>query len=89
MTRDYEGDVNGVVSNEWSDRPHRVIEAGRTDSNSEKLVTDGGDSDGEIEHDTPECPSCGSRKTRPLDDQVAVCFNCDTEWSGDFSELRQ
>jgi len=44
---------------------------------------------GEIKHDTPECPACGGRKTRPLDDRVAVCFDCDHEWTGDFSDLRQ
>lgn len=32
------------------------------------------------EHDTPTCPSCGGNRTRPLDDMVVVCFDCDTEW---------
>ena len=36
--------------------------------------------DENIEHETPTCDYCGSNKTRPLDDTVAVCFDCDNEW---------
>ena len=32
------------------------------------------------EHKTPTCENCGGKKTRPLDDTVAVCFDCDNEW---------
>lgn len=32
------------------------------------------------EHPTPECPNCGSKKTRPLDDQNATCFDCGRGW---------
>lgn len=32
------------------------------------------------EHPTPECPNCGGRKTRPLDDEWATCFDCDDAW---------
>ena len=40
--------------------------------------------DAGMEHPTPECPNCGGTKTRPLDHRVAVCFDCDNEWRGDF-----
>lgn len=33
-----------------------------------------------IEHPTPQCEVCKSRRTRPLDDTFAVCFDCDNEW---------
>ena len=38
--------------------------------------------------DTPECDCCGGTKTRPLDSDVAVCFDCDNEWfySEDYSD---
>lgn len=42
-----------------------------------------------IEHDTPECPDCGGTKTRPMDDNLAHCFDCNIEWFGEFSELKQ
>jgi ribosomal protein L37AE/L43A len=32
------------------------------------------------EHPTPTCPQCGNERTRPLDREYAVCFDCDTEW---------
>lgn len=32
------------------------------------------------EHPTPSCPMCGGQKTRPLDSQVAICFDCDEGW---------
>jgi ribosomal protein L37AE/L43A len=37
------------------------------------------------QHSMPECPNCGSQLTRPLDDSVAVCFDCDNEWRGEFN----
>lgn len=33
-----------------------------------------------VEHPTPDCPNCGGRRTRPMDEWTAVCFNCDEEW---------
>ncbi len=48
------------------------------------LADDGLRADGgHIEHPTTECPECGSERTRPLDDQVWVCFDCDLEWRDD------
>jgi len=41
------------------------------------------------EHDCPQCPSCSGYRTRPLDDTIAHCFDCDIEWEGDFADLRQ
>lgn len=38
------------------------------------------DAERNIEHETPTCPACDGERTRPLDDSVAVCFDCDTEW---------
>lgn len=32
------------------------------------------------EHPTPPCPECGNNRTRPLDTDYAVCFNCDIGW---------
>ncbi|MCG1008249.1 hypothetical protein [Halorubrum lacusprofundi] len=46
------------------------------------------ESDGGVEHPTPECDCCGGERTRPLDKEVAVCFDCDNEWryEEDYSE---
>lgn len=32
------------------------------------------------EHEIPTCPNCGGQKTRPLDDRIAKCFECENEW---------
>lgn len=37
-------------------------------------------SESDREHETPTCPMCQGQKTRPLDDHIAVCFDCDEEW---------
>lgn len=41
-----------------------------------------------MEHPTPKCTACGGVKTRPLDRNVAVCFDCENEWvyDEDYSE---
>lgn len=43
------------------------------------VIADGGFTSGS-EHPTPTCPMCGDQKTRPLDSQIAICFDCDEEW---------
>lgn len=40
---------------------------------------------GEAEHPTPTCPYCGGETTRPLDADIATCFDCDAEWYYDES----
>jgi len=39
----------------------------------------------EQEHPTTECPNCEGTKTRPLDNEVAHCFDCDIDFYGEFS----
>jgi hypothetical protein len=47
------------------------------------------DTDNYDVHPTPTCPECGGKRTRPLDENVAVCFDCDLEWryEEDYSEF--
>lgn len=41
---------------------------------------DSGEEQQHEEHPTPECPNCGSEKTRPIDREWASCFDCDRNW---------